>query len=176
MILWQPGSCTVCTSHIGSLGQRAIWYTQLIYPLLWNEKSRIWQSLRCPRSHNQGCPCARFQIYGSLDPKLYVPAILGPWVQGLFGACSSYTLHTEESKSRLWPSLGFIHSHKQGVPVADYDFMAVWTLYCAYQPYGVCRSKVYLVHKFHIPPAVELKIAFGVTSFPLKRGRPYSRL
>ena len=60
MILWQLGSCTVCTSHIGSLGQRAIWYRQLIYPLLWNEKSRIWQSLRCPRSHNQGGPWARF--------------------------------------------------------------------------------------------------------------------
>ena len=73
----------------------------------------------------------------------------------------------------VWDS---VFPTNEGVPVADYDFMAVWTLYCAYQPYGVCRSKVYLVHKAHIPPAVELKIAFGVTSFPIKRGRPYSRL
>ena len=32
MILWQFGPRIVCTSHIGSVCQRAIWYTQLIYP------------------------------------------------------------------------------------------------------------------------------------------------
>ena len=37
MILWQSRPCTICTSNIGSLGQRAIWYTQATYPLVWNE-------------------------------------------------------------------------------------------------------------------------------------------
>ena len=37
MILWPSRPCTVCTSNIGSLGQKAIWYTQVTYPLLWNE-------------------------------------------------------------------------------------------------------------------------------------------
>ena len=36
VILWQSGPCTLCTSNIGSLGQRAIWYTHVTYPLLWN--------------------------------------------------------------------------------------------------------------------------------------------
>ena len=71
---------------------------------------------------------------------------------------------------RIYPSLGALFPTNEGVPVENYDFIAVWTLYCVYQPYWVCRSKVYLVHKAHIPPAVELKIAymakFGVPSFP----------
>ena len=37
MILWQSRPCTVSTSNIGSLGRRAIWYTQVTYSLLWNE-------------------------------------------------------------------------------------------------------------------------------------------
>ena len=35
--LRQSGPCTVCTSNIGSLGQRAICYTQVAHPLLWNK-------------------------------------------------------------------------------------------------------------------------------------------
>ena len=57
-----------------------------------------------------------------------------------------------------------------GVPVADYDFMEVWTLYCVYQPYWPNGSKGYLVHKAHLPPALEIKVAcmakFGVPSLP----------
>ena len=37
MILWQSRPCVVSTSNIGSLGQRAILYTQATYPLVWNE-------------------------------------------------------------------------------------------------------------------------------------------
>ena len=44
--------------------------------------------------------------------------------------------------------------------MADYDFMAVWTMYCMCQPYWVCGFKGYLVHTTHIPPAVEWKIAY----------------
>ena len=39
----------------------------------------------------------------------------------------------------------------EGLPVADYDFMAAWNLYCMYQPYWVCVSKGNLVHKAHKP-------------------------
>ena len=84
-IFWQFGPCIICTNHIGSLDQRAIWCTQLIYPLLWNEKPRIWPSFGCPCSHIRGRPCGRLWFHGSLDPALYVPAILGPWVLGQFG-------------------------------------------------------------------------------------------
>ena len=37
IILRQSGPCTACASNIGSLGQRAIWYTQVTHPLLRNE-------------------------------------------------------------------------------------------------------------------------------------------
>ena len=37
MILWQSRPCTVYSSNIGSMGQRAIWCTQVTYPLVWNE-------------------------------------------------------------------------------------------------------------------------------------------
>ena len=35
--------------------------------------------------------------------------------------------------------------------MADYDFMAVLTVYCMHQPYWVGGSKSYLVHITHIP-------------------------
>ena len=85
-------------------------------PLLWNEKSRIWPNLGCPRSHNRGRPCGRLWFHGSFNPNLYVPSILGQWVQMLFGTYSSYTRLTVESKSRIWPSSGCCRSHKQGRP------------------------------------------------------------
>ena len=83
--------------------------------LLWNQ-NRVWPSLGCCRSHNQGRPCGRLWFHGSLEPVLYVPAILGLWVQGLYGTYSSYTRLTVESKSRIWPSFGCCRSHKQGRP------------------------------------------------------------
>ena len=197
-------------------------------------KTRIWPSLGCTRRHSRRHPCGRLRFYGSLDRVLYVPAILGRWVQGLFGTYSSHTRLSVESKSRIWPSFGCCRSHKQGrpcgrlwfhgslgpvlnvpailglwiqrlfgthnsytpcyrmknrvygqvwgalvptiegVPVADYEFKAVWTTpNCMYQPYWVRGSKGYLVHKAHISPAVELKVAymakFGVSSFPQTR-------
>ena len=61
----------------------------------------------------------------------------------------------------------------ESFPVADYDFMPVQTLYCMYRPYWICGCKGYLIHKAHIPPVVELKIAymakFGMLSFPQTR-------
>ena len=141
MILWQFGPCTVCTSHNGSVGPRAICYTQLIYPLLWSEKSRLLPSLGCPSVHNRGRPCGRLCFYGSLDPKLYVPAILGPWVQWLFGTYSSYTRllwNQNRGNGLVWDAAV---TPNKGFPVADYDFVADWTLFCMYQPYWVCWSK-----------------------------------
>ena len=37
MFLWQFGLQTVCTSHIGSMGPRAIWYIAHIPALMWNQ-------------------------------------------------------------------------------------------------------------------------------------------
>ena len=45
----------------------------------------------------------------------------------------------------------------EAIPVTDYAFMAVWTPNCMNQTYWVRGSKGYVVHKAHIPPAVELK-------------------
>ena len=78
MILWQSRPCTVCTINIGYLGQRAIWYTQVAYPLLWNEKWRIWPSLGCLISQKRRRPSRISQFYDSLYPALYVTAIQAP--------------------------------------------------------------------------------------------------
>ena len=91
VILWQSGPCTLCTSNIGSLGRRAIWYTHFTYPLLWNEYWRIWPSLGCLGSQKRRRPSGRLWFYGSLVPAPNVPAILAPWVKGLYG---KHMLHT----------------------------------------------------------------------------------
>ena len=98
MILLQFGPRTVCTSHIGSVCQRAIWYTQLYIPPCCGMKNRVY--------------CA---VCGALVPTI------------------------------------------EAIPVTDYAFMAVWTPNCMNQTYWVRGSKGYVVHKAHIPPAVELK-------------------
>ena len=82
MILWQSRLCTVCTSNIGSLGQRAIWDTQDTYPLAWNELWRIWPSFGFLGSQKRWRPFGRLWFCGSPDPALYVQAILAPWVKG----------------------------------------------------------------------------------------------
>ena len=156
MILWQFGSCSVCNSHIGSLVSRTIWYPQLIYPLLWNEKSHSLPNLGCPCSHNRGRPSDRLWFYGSLDT---IPAILGPWVQGVFDTLSSYVPCFGIKSSVYGQVWGNLVPTTEGVPITDYN-LVVLTIYCMYKQYWVCESKGCLVHKAHIPPAVELKVAY----------------
>ena len=125
MILRQSGPCTVCSSNIGSLGQRAIWYTQVTNPLVWNEYRRKWPSLGCLSSQKWRRPSGRLWLYGSLDPALYVPAISAPWVKGLFGTHRLHTLFcgmTSCVYGKVWRAL---FPRNEGVPLADYDFMAV---------------------------------------------------
>ena len=107
------GTCAFCTPSYGSLD---IWYMKLQYPNNSKQEMRIYPSLGCPRSHKRGLPCGRLWFPGRFGPKLYVPSILGPWVQRLFGTYSSYTRLTVESKSRTLPILGCCHSHKRGHP------------------------------------------------------------
>ena len=94
------------------------------------------------------------------------------WIRGSKG----YLVHITHIPDLLWNqnrAYGLVWDAvvptNEGVPVADYDLMAVWTLYCMYQPYWVCGSRGYLVHIAHIPFAIEWKIAhmakFGVPSF-----------
>ena len=58
----------------------------------------------------------------------------------------------------------------EGVPLADCDFMAVWTLHPMYQQYRLAGSKGYLVHTCYKPSVVERILAymtkFGVPWFP----------
>ena len=57
-----------------------------------------------------------------------------------------------------------------GVPVADYEFMAVQNLHCMYQQYRLPWSKGYLVHTGYKPSVVEWILLYmaklGVPWFP----------
>ena len=170
VILWQSGPCTLCTSNIGSLGRRAIWYTHFTYPLLWNEYWRIWPSLGCLGSQKRRRPSGRLWFYGSPVPAPNVPAISAPWVKGLFGKYMLHTLYYGMNigvYGQVWDSL---FPRNEGVPMADCDFMAVWTLHPTYQQYRLPGSTGYLVHTCYIPSAVEWILAymakFGVPLFP----------
>ena len=125
MILWQSRPCTVCTSNIGSLDQRAIWYTQVTYPLSRNEQWRIWLGLGCLGSQKRRRPCGRLWFHGSLDPALYVPAISAPWVKGLFGTHRLHTLCGGINSGVYGQVWGALVPGNEGGPVENYDFMAV---------------------------------------------------
>ena len=125
MILWQSRPCTVCTSNIGSLGQRAIWYTQVIHTLLLNENWRLWPSLGYLDFQKRRRPFGRLWFYGSLDPALYVPAILAPWVKGLFGTYRLHTLCCGMNSGVYGQVWGALIPRNEGVPLANYDLMAV---------------------------------------------------
>ena len=116
VILWQSGPCTPRTSNIGSLGQRAIWYTHVTYPLLWNEYWRIWPSLGCLCSQNRRRPSGRLCFFGSLDSAPYVPAISAPWVKGLFGTHMLHTLCYGMNIGVYGTSLGCLVSQKRWRP------------------------------------------------------------
>ena len=67
----------------------------------------------------------------------------------------------------------------EGVPLADYDFMAVLTLHCMYQQYRLPGSKGYLVHTGCIPSFKEWIVAYMARLGCLgsqKRRRPSDRL
>ena len=49
----------------------------------------------------------------------------------------------------------------EGVPLADYGFMAVETLHCMYQQYRLPGLKGYLVHTGYIPSVVEWSGVYG---------------
>ena len=125
MILWQSRPCNVCTSNIGSRGQRAIWNTQVTYPLSRNEQWCIWLGLGCLGSQKRRRPCGRLWFYGNLDPALYVPAISAPGVKGLFGTHRLHVLCYGMNSGvygQVWDAMV---PRNEGVPVVDYDFMAV---------------------------------------------------
>ena len=170
VILWQFWPCYLCTSNIGSLGQRAIWDTHVTYPLLWNEYWRIWPSLGCLDSHKRRRPSGRLWFYGSMDPAPYVPAMSGPWVKGLFGTHMLHTLCCGMNIGVYGQVWGALVPRKEGVPLANCDFTAVWTLHPICQQYRLPGSKGYLVHTFYIPSVVEWILAylakFGVPWFP----------
>ena len=69
--------------------------------------------------------------------------------------------------SQVW---GALVPRNEGVPLADDELMAVWTLHPMYQQYRLPGSKGYLVHACYIPFVVESILAymakFGVPCFP----------
>ena len=113
----------------------------------------------CPCFHNRGRPCVRLWFYGSLDPKLYVPAILDPWVQG-------FLVHIAHIPALLWNQnrvYGLVWDAvvptNEGVPVADYDLMA--SLECCHShkrgsPYGRFWFHCSLDHFFYLPAILGL--------------------
>ena len=164
--LWQiaslshSGPCTLCTSNTGSLGQRAIWYTHVTYPLLWNEYWRRWPVLGFLGSQKGMRPSGRLLFFGSLDPAPYVPAISAPWVKGLFGTHMLHTLYYGMNIGVYDQVWGSLVPRNEGVPLADCDFMAVWTLHPTYQQYRLPGSKGYLVHTCYIPSIMEWILAY----------------
>ena len=170
MILWQSGPCTLCTSNIDSLGQRAFWYTHVTYRLLWNEYWGILLSLGCLGSQKRRRPSGRLRVYCIPDPAAYVPAIPTPRVKGLFGTHMLHTLCCGMNIGVYDQVWGSLVPRNEGVSLADCDFMAVWTLHPTYQQYWLTGSTGYLVHTCYKPSAVEWILAymakFGVPWFP----------
>ena len=159
-IIWQSGPCSLCTSNIGSLGQRAIWYTHVTYPLLWNEYWHIWHSLGCLGSQKRRRPCGRLRVYRIPDTAPYVPAIPAPWVKGLFGTHILHTLCCGMNIGVYGQVWGALVPRNEGVPLADCDFMAFWSLHPMYQQYRLPGSKGYLVNTCYIPSVVEWILAY----------------
>ena len=113
--LWQimtslkHGPYTVCTSHIGSVGVRAIWYIKHIYPCCGIKRSvygQVWGT-SFPQSRTspwqimiswQFGPCAVFTSH-----------ILGLWVQGLLGTYSPNTPILVNKKC--------IYGYVSGIPI-----------------------------------------------------------
>ena len=128
---------------------------------------QVWGAKRLFGTHRR--PSGRLWFYGSLDPALYVPAISAPWVKGLFGTHRLHTLCGGMNSGVYAQVLGALVPRNGGVPLVDYDFMAVWTLHCMYHQYRLPGSKGYLVHTGHIPSVVERIVAciskFGVSWF-----------
>ena len=100
---------------------------------------------------NDGVPMVDYNLMSFLGHVLYVPAILGIWVQEIFGTNGSYTPCCG-MKNRVYGQIwGSIVPTIEGVPAADYNFMVVWTPICMYQPYWVRGSKGYFVYITHVP-------------------------
>ena len=137
---------------------------------MWNEYWRIWPSLGCLGTQKLRRPSSRLWFYGSLDPAPYIPATSAPWVKGLFGTHLLHTLCCGMNIGVYGQVWGALVPRNEGVPLADYDFMAVWTLHPTYQQYRLAGSKGYLVHTCYIPSVVEWILAymdkFGVPWFP----------
>ena len=130
----------------------------------------MWPSLGWLSSQKRRRLSGRLWFYGSLDPALYVPAISAPWVKGLFGSHRLHTLCCGKNSGVCGQVWGILVPRNEGVPLADYDFMAIWTLHCMCQQYRFPGSKGYLVHTGYIPFGVEWIVAnmtkFGVPWFP----------
>ena len=130
----------------------------------------MWPSLGWLSSQKRRRPSGRLWFYGSLDPALYVPAISAPWVKGLFGSHRLHTLCCGKNSGVCGQVWGILVPRNEGVPLADYDITAIWTLHCMCQQYGIPRSKGSLVRTCYIPSVVEWIMAymakFGVLWFP----------
>ena len=116
--------------------------------------------LACLGSQKRMPPSGRLWFFDSLDPAPYVPAISAPWVKGLFGKHMSHTLYYGMNigvYGQVWDALV---PRNEGVPLADYEFIAVWTLHPMYQQYRLPGSKGYLVHACYIPSVVEWILAY----------------
>ena len=126
MVVWTPNCMYQPYWVCGSIGC----LVQLIYPLLWNEKSHLLPSLGCPRPRNRERPCCGMknhvycQVWGALVPIIegasvadyafmadWTPNCMYQpyWVHGSKGYLvhSTYTRLNVESKSRIWPSVGY---------------------------------------------------------------------
>ena len=85
------------------------------------------QSLGLPWfPEDEGVPLADFDFMAAYDPALYVPAISAPWVKGLFGTHRLQTLCCGMNIGVYDQVWGTLVPRNEGVPLADYDFMAAY--------------------------------------------------
>ena len=126
--LWQimtslkHGPYTVCTSHIGSVGVRAIWYIKHIYPLAVELKEAYMAKFGVPSFPQSRASPWQIMISWQFGPQSVCTSRIRSVGPRVFCSYSSYTRLTVESKSRIWPSLGCCGSHKRGHPCGRFWF------------------------------------------------------
>ena len=103
---------------------------------------KIWGSL-VPTI--EGVPVADYDFMAVWTPNCMCQPY---WVRGSKGYLLHITPDLLWNQNRVYGLVwDAVVPKNEGLPVADYDFMAACTLYCMYQQYWVCVSKGYLLNK-----------------------------
>ena len=123
-----PGSkgYLVLTGYIPSVVEWLVAYTaKFVVPWFPERKASLWQIMILWQSRR--CTVCTSNV-GSLG-------------KGLYGTHRLHTLCCGMNSGVYGQVWGALVPRNEGVPLADYDFMAVQTLHCSYQQYRLPGSK-----------------------------------